>query len=146
MRAEPASGGATLSYPSSFTTVRADSGEVSVAVATGSPAFPAYLNVTPQQGAEKLSDFPAFRVDRLSDENVDVHEDAAKKAVDFRGGTGTCVVDDYTTRVGHNHYQEIACLVAGRHGSYVIVAATLTDQWTKWSAALRQAVATFTVN
>jgi hypothetical protein len=145
IRAEPASGGATLSYPSSFTTVKADTGAVSVAVTSSSPAYSAYLNVTPQQSTETLSNFATFRIGRLSEENLDVHEEAAKEAVDFRGGTGTCVVDDYTTRVGHNNYREIACLVSGRHGSYVIVAAALHDQWKKWSTALQQAVATFTV-
>ena len=146
LRAEPASGGATLAYPSSFKNVKADTGAVSVAVTTGSSVYLAYMNVTPRQGSEQLNDFAAFRVDRLSDENVNVHLDAAKEAVRFVGGTGTCVVDDYMTRVGHNHYQEISCLVAGRHGTYGIVAAALTDQWTKWSAVLRQAVASFTVN
>src|SRR6516162_9138627 len=48
---------------------------------------------------------------------------ATPQRVRFRGGTGSCVIDDYTTRVGAHHFQEIACLVRGRHNGSVIVAA-----------------------
>ena len=42
----------------------------------------------------------------------------------FRGGTGSCVIDDYVTDVGAHRFYEIACLVEGGGTGSVVVAAT----------------------
>ena len=61
------------------------------------------------------------------------------------GGTGSCVVDDYVTKIGAHHYEELACLVQGRTGASVIVAAAPTAQWTQAAPLLEQAVAAYEV-
>ena len=65
--------------------------------------------------------------------------------VRFRGGTGSCVIDTYLTRIGHHHYQEIACLAQGRTSGSVIVAAAPAAQWANASPVLFRAVAAYQV-
>jgi hypothetical protein len=137
------SGTAVLSYPNSYAPVKSDPGTVSVAVGTGSPVYHAYLNVTPRQGAEELHGFAHFRLDRLSDEDSHVHEIASAQLVSFTGAIGSCVNDDYRTRVGNNHYEEIACLVSDQHCEYVIVAAALYADWGHFAPSLEKAVEAF---
>jgi hypothetical protein len=79
---------------------------------------------TPRQGTEELAHWAAFRLELLrADVAATVRQDAAATGVKFRGGTGSCVIDDYITRIGTHHYQEIACLVQGQTSASVIVAA-----------------------
>lgn len=114
-------GTAVLSYPPSFRPVDGDPLSVSVAVGRG-PRYIAYLNVTPQQGNERLRNFAAFRVNLLGDDDAKrVHQDGMAQGLRFRGGQGSAVLDDYVTRVRNNHFKEIAALVVGRHGGWVIV-------------------------
>jgi uncharacterized membrane protein len=139
-------GTALLSYPPSFTPVRSDPGTVSVAEGSGSAVYQGYLNITPRQGTEELHGFADFRLDRLGDEDTQVHEIASSERVAFRAATGSCVNDDYRTRVGGNHYEEIACLVVGEHGDYVIVAAALFADWARLAPTLQMAVEAFDVH
>jgi hypothetical protein len=139
-------GTAVLSYPPSFRTVRSDSGSVSVAVGQG-PRYVAYLNVTPHQGNERLQDFATFRVNFLRDDDATrVHEEGVAQNLRFQGGVGSGVLDDYFTRVGHNHYREIAALVTGRHGGWVIVGASLDADYGRFRQILQQAVSSFVVS
>jgi hypothetical protein len=108
--------------------------------------YEGYLNVTPRQGAEQPQGFSAFRIDRLGDEDSAVHEIAAAEDVRFAGAVGSCVSDDYRTRIGDNHYEEIACLVTGQRSQYVIVAAALFADWGRLAPTLRTAVAAFKVS
>jgi hypothetical protein len=72
-----------------------------------------YLNATPRQGTESLRQWAAFRLTLLrSDDAATAHEITAAEGVKFRGGTGSCVIDNYVTRTGEHHYEEIACLRA----------------------------------
>jgi len=135
-----------LTYPPSFTAVRADPGAVSAALGTSTSRYRAYLNVTPQQGPEQLESFAAFRLDVLDDDDYSIHEEGAIQSVRFFGGTGSCVTDDYITRVDHNHYREVACLVLGRRFGSVIVAAALANDWGRFETVLHRAVSAFTVN
>lgn len=50
------------------------------------------------------------------------------------------MIDDYVTRHGSTHYGEIACLVAGSHGSSIIVAATTSAWWTAFHTLMEKAV------
>jgi hypothetical protein len=140
------SGDAILAYPPSFRPVRSDPGSVAVAAGTAAHVYDGYLNVTPRQGIEQLHGFAAFRLDRLGDEDTAVHEIAAAENVAFVGAVGSCVNDDYRTRVGDNHYEELACLVAGRHSEYVIVASARLGDWDRFASTLRTALAAFKVS
>jgi hypothetical protein len=105
-----------------------------------------YLNATPRQGDESLRNWARFRLSRLTEDDASsAHEDSAADGVRFRGGTGSCVMDDYITRIGSHHYQEIACLVQGRTAESVIVAAAPAAQWRQSRSLLEQAVAAYAV-
>lgn len=139
-------GTAVLAYPPAMRPVVGDHGAVSAAEFSSSGAYLLYLNSTPRQGAETLSDWPAFRVRHQREEDATtVRLLAASHGVRFLGGTGTCVIDSYVTRVHSNQYTEIACLVQGRTGASVIVAAAPTSGWTRASGLLMRAVAAYRV-
>jgi hypothetical protein len=140
------SGDAILAYPPPFRPVRSDPGSVTVAAGTAQHVYDGYLNVTPRQGPEQLQGFAAFRLDRLGDEDTAVHEIAAEENVAFLGAIGSCVNDDYRTRVGNNHYEELACLVIGRRSEYVIVASARFGEWNRFAPTLRTALAVFRVS
>ncbi len=138
---------ATLSYPPSFGPVSGDPGSVSAAVRSPTGVYVAYLNATPQQGAERPRGFAAFRVHLLGEDHDEaVHEEASAERVAFQGGRGSCVIDTYVTRVRHRRYREIACLVAGTHAGTVVVAAALTSRWNQFRPWLQQSIAAFTVS
>ena len=104
-------GTAMLSYPPSLRRIAGDKDAVSAARLGPGGRLQLYLNATPRQGTERLAHWAAFRLSRLrSDDATSAHEDAAAEGVKFRGGTGSCIIDDYITRIGGHHYQEIACL------------------------------------
>jgi hypothetical protein len=106
-----------------------------------------YLNVTPPEGDEQLKGFARFRVHLIGkDDDRDVHLDSSAGNLAFRGGTGSCVIDDYLTRVGDNHYREIACFVVGQHVSSVLVAAGANANWTHFLPLLRESVASFRIS
>ena len=139
-------GTAVLAYPPVMRSIAGDKGEVSAAKLSLSGAYLLYLNATPRQGAETLGNWPAFRVRHQHTEDASaVRMLAASHGVRFLGGTGTCVIDSYVTRVASNHYTEIACLVQGRTGASVIVAAAPTSGWTRASGLLLRAIAAYRV-
>lgn len=140
-------GQASVAYPPSFTRINGDAGTVSFAVRTSTGAVRAYLNVTPRQGNERLRGFAAFRVHLLGrDDDQTVHEEAAAEGLMFQGGRGSCVVDNYVTKVGHHRYREIACLVMGQRGAAVVVASATAADWSHFEPQLRRAVASFTIS
>ncbi len=139
-------GTAVLSYPPALRPIGGDRDAVSVAQRSHSGAYLLYLNATPRQGDENLQRWAAFRLERLrSDDASSDHRVAAATGLRFRGGTGSCVIDNYVTRIDAHHYQEIACLVQGRHGASVIVAAALAARWSQARRLLEQAVAAYSV-
>lgn len=139
-------GAAVLSYPPSLHRVAGDTDAVSAARLSPGGAIQVYLNATPQQGTERLQGWAASRVKLLrSDDAAWAHQDAAAQGVQFRGGTGSCVIDDYLTRIGAHHYEEIACLVQGRTNASVIVAAAPAAAWAQVRPLLFRAVAAYLV-
>jgi hypothetical protein len=147
LRISTPSGDAVLSSPPSFAPIKGDPGSVSTAVVGGTGNVVAYLNVTPQQGGERRHGFGAFRASLLRhDHDYAVHVDAVAEGLAFNGGVGSCVIDDYLTRVGNNPYREIACLVVGRHGGTVVVATAAGASWSLYRQTLREAVASITVS
>jgi hypothetical protein len=135
-----------LSYPPSLRPLAGDKVAVSAARRSPGGAFQLYLNATPRQGSERLADWAAFRLNLLrSDDAASAHEVAAAAGVKFRGGTGSCLIDDYVTRIGAHHYQEIACLVQGRTSASVIVAAAPAAMWAQARPLLLRAVAAYLI-
>ncbi len=139
-------GTAVLSYPPSLRRVAGDTDAVSAALLSPGGAFQLYLNATPRQGAERLQDWAAFRLRLLlSDDAVSAHEVAAAQRVKFRVGTGSCLIDDYVTRIGAHHYEEMTCLVQGRTSASVIVAAAPAAMWAQARPLLFRAVGAYLV-
>ena len=133
-------------YPSSLTRLKSDRESVSVAQKDKSGRIVVYLNATPREGNERRGSWPTFRIDhnRGEDDNVRLH--ATISGLRFQAGaTGSCVIDDYTTRTIVNHYEEIACFVQGRTSASVIVAAALQSDWARAAPLLERAVSAFWV-
>ena len=139
-------GTAVLSYPPSLRQIHGDADAVSAARLGPGSAIQLYLNATPRQGTESLAHWATFRLALLrSDDAASARELAAAEGVKFRGGTGSCVIDAYVTRIGAHHYQEIACLVQGRTSASVVVAAAPAASWARAYPLLFQAVAAYLV-
>jgi hypothetical protein len=139
-------GGAVLSYPPSLHQVPGDRGTVSEELTTKSGAVRMFLNITPRQGDETPGNWAAFRLGHLREDAArSARLDSASTGLRFRGGTGSCVIDDYVTKAGASHFREIACYVRGAHRASVLIAATPAGDWGKYAGLLEQAVSTFTV-
>jgi hypothetical protein len=139
-------GTAVLSYPPSLQPISGDTDAVSAAQVSPPGVFQLYLNATPRQGTERLRGWAASRLRLLTAEDAaSAREVAAAQDVKFRGGTGSCVIDTYVTRIGARHYQEIACLVQGQTSASVIVAAAPAATWAQASPLLLRAVAAYQV-
>lgn len=141
------SGGvAVLAYPPAMRPVSGDRGTVSAAQLSGSGKFLMYLNATPKQGAETLHSWPEFRLEHLTEDDASTARQlAVSHGVRFLGGTGTCVIDAYTTKVKANQYTEIACYVEGKTSASVIIASAPTANWATASGVLMRAVAAYQV-
>ena len=139
-------GGAVLAYPPAMRPVSGDRGTVSAAQVSSSGKYLMYLNATPKQGAETLRDWPEFRLEHLTDDDASTARQlAASHGVRFLGGTGTCVIDAYVTKIKAHHFTELACFVQGRTSSSVIIAAAPTASWATASGVLMRAVAAYQV-
>ena len=139
-------GTAVLSYPPGLRAVHSDKVAVSVGRVSRTGVFELYLNATPREGDETLAHWAAFRLHLLrADDAAAATQVATAQGVKFRGGTGSCVIDRYTTKIHANHFQELACLVQGRTSASVIIAAAPATQWTQARPLLLRAVASYTV-
>jgi hypothetical protein len=146
-RAALPGGGAVLAFPPSMHVVRGDAGTVSAASFSASGQYLLYLNVTPKQGHETLSDWADFRIDHQRDEETpNVRKIAEQSGIKFIGGTGSCVTDAYVTKVGAHHYTEIACFVRGKTRATVIVAAAPSADWGHASSVLSRAIEAYQVS
>ncbi len=135
--------GATLWFPPTLHRVPSDAVSVSAAELDVNGLYVVYLNSTPKQGDERLDNWPSYRVEHLRDESASVVHEHAHAIVAFRGGTGSCVLDDYVTRFKSHHFEEIACLVVGRTHTSVVVGSALVSKWPAARAELEQAVAAY---
>jgi hypothetical protein len=139
-------GTAVLFYPPTMHRVSGDSDAVSAARLGPDGQYLLYLNATPRQGQESLRNWASYRLRFLRSDDASLASlDAAAGNRPFRGGTGSCVIDHYVTRVLAHRYTELACLVQGRTGASVIVAAAPTALWPSARAILTQAVSAYTV-
>jgi hypothetical protein len=138
--------GAVLWYPPSLHLISSDPTAASAVNVNQAGVYLGYLNATPRQGSEALSTWAEFRLDHLrAVDSHSIHVHARGKGLRFRGGKGSCVIDDYVTEAKSHHFEEIACLVAGRTQTTVIVAAATTSKWHKVHATLERAVSAFQV-
>ena len=139
-------GKATLAFPPAMHTVRGDRGSASAAQLAASGSYLMYINATPKQGTESLRDWPDFRLEHLKEDDASAARLIAEShGVRFLGGTGTCVIDAYVTKVKSNHYTELACFVRGQTTSSVIIAAAPTTNWASAAPVLMRAVAAYRV-
>src|SRR5262249_43055412 len=114
--------GATLSYPATWKSIPGDAGTVTESLRTHRGLYAGYLNVTPRQGGEQLHGWAAFRIEHSrEDGDRRVSEVAAAEGVQFRNAIGSCVIDDYVSRVGSHSYREIAGIVKGRRRTDVFI-------------------------
>jgi hypothetical protein len=105
-----------------------------------------YLNAGPKTGLERMSNWPSFRLDHLREERARaVHEEGRASGLPFRGGKGSCVMDDYVTPRKNHHYREVACFVQGRTTASVIVAAALVSEWPRYGSELVRAIESWQV-
>jgi hypothetical protein len=135
-------GAGVLAAPPEFRRLPADPGTLARGLQRASDPVPMiYLDATPQQGSESLAGWPRFRLAHLTDDDASsAWLDAAARGLRFQGGIGSCVLDDYVTKVQAHHFREVACFVSGPHGGSVIVAATLASKWSMYSAAVERSV------
>lgn len=135
---------AALFYPSSWKPLRGDTGTVTAALRAADGRYVGYLNATPRQGTERPRGWARFRIEHLVGEGATrVHETAAAEGLRFGGARGSCVTDDYLSRVGAHHYREIACIVAGEHATSVFIGAALMRDWRALAPLIERASSAF---
>lgn len=133
--------GAVLAYPPTWSSQHGDPGTATVALLSSAGRFLGYLNITPQQSDETLSNWSSFRVDHNREEgDRSVRQLAAARGLRFLTGHGSCVKDAYTTQTG-SRFVEIACLVAGARAESVIVGAAPPSGWARESGTIERAIA-----
>ena len=136
------SGTAMLSYPPGWRPITSDPGTVSAAAVGPRGLIVGYLNATPRQANESLGNWATFRpMHNAKEGDRSVRVLSAATGLRFATGRASCVEDTYHTV--RAHYREVACLVAGRHGQSVVVAAATTAAWPRLQAQLHQAVGAF---
>jgi hypothetical protein len=137
------SGAARLAYPPGWRSIRSDPGTVSAALRTRNGAIEGYLNATPGEGAETLSNWSSFRPAHNRDEgDTGVSESGAAAGLRFRQGHGSCVIDAYTSSSSHR-YREIACIVDGGRATTVVVGAAPTSAWQGEAPFIERAISSF---
>jgi hypothetical protein len=134
---------AVLAFPRSWAVVGGDRGTASAALRSGDRIV-GYVNATPRSGKETLANWLSFRPDHNREEGDRlVTPLAGARGVRFRTGRGSCLIDGYTTAAGVR-YRELACIVAGRHTTTVVVASAVPERWPRLAPVLRRAVSSFT--
>ncbi|HWF72354.1 MAG TPA: hypothetical protein VG186_03360 [Solirubrobacteraceae bacterium] len=131
---------ATLFYPPGWKAIPGDPGTVTVSLRDAHGLYAGYLNVTPRQGAERLHGWAGFRTNRNREEGErQVREVAAAEGLRFRNAHGSCVIDDYLSKVGSHPYREIACILSGSGHTNVFIGAALRSDWTALGGTLERA-------
>jgi hypothetical protein len=136
--------GAAVAYPPAWARIKSDVGSGSAALLATRDRIVGYLNLTPQQGGETLANWSRFRVAHNGMEgDRSVVTLAAARNLRFRTGRGSCVRDSYTTTTA-NHYIELACIVAGRRATTIVVGAAPPEWWSRISPLLERAISSLT--
>jgi hypothetical protein len=136
-------GEARLAFPASWRSIVSDPGTRTAAIRSSGGHIVGYLNATPRQGDESLAGWSSFRIEHNQEEgDTNVKLVAAADNLTFRGGHGSCVIDDYRSSSSHQ-YREIACIVAGTNATTVIVGAAPPQDWHSQSPAIERAISAF---
>jgi hypothetical protein len=136
-------GEARLAFPASWRSIVSDPGTRTAAIRSSGGHIVGYLNATPRQGDESLAGWSSFRIEHNQEEgDTNVKLVAAADNLMFRGGHGSCVIDDYRSSSGHQ-YREVACIVAGTKATTVIVGAAPPQDWHSQSPAIERAISAF---
>jgi len=136
-------GKAQLAFPASWRSIVSDPGTRTAAIRSSGGHIVGYLNATPRQGDESLAGWSSFRIDHNQEEgDTNVKLVAAADNLMFRGGHGSCVIDDYRSSSGHQ-YREVACIVAGTKATTVIVGAAPPQDWHSQGPAIERAISAF---
>jgi hypothetical protein len=136
------SGRAALAYPPGWHAIESDPGTVSATLLGAHGKIRGYLNATPRQGVESLSNWARFRPAHNSHEgDLGVVREASATGLRFQSGSGSCVIDHYATVSAH--YREIACLVRGSRASTVVVGAAVPGDWARLAPQLQRAISSF---
>jgi hypothetical protein len=132
--------GAELAYPPGWHPQHGDRGTATVALVSSDGRYLGYLNLTPRQGPETLTNWASFRIHHNGEEgDRGVRRLASATGLHFLQGHGSCVKDTYTT-IERSRYIEIACLVSGTRGESVIVAAAPPSAWPAESRTIERAI------
>lgn len=143
----PRDGGSALWYPATLRLSPGDPWSVTVELRHPENTVVEYVNAGAKTGPEQLRGWAGFRIAHVKDENHDVRELAHASGLRFtNGGTGACVIDEYTTAHANHHYHEIACFVQGQTSQGVIVVAALVGDWPKYASELERVVAAWQVD
>ena len=135
--------GAEFTYPPSWRLIKTDPGTATAALRTPGGQYLGYLNITPQQGEERLGNWRTFRIEHNHEEgDRSVVRLAYAGGLRFLTGHGDCVKDAYISGTGV-HYIEIACLVAGTKAKTVIVGAGPPSSWSQVSGSIERAISGF---
>lgn len=136
--------GAVMRYPPDWHLVAGDAGTATAVLRGPDREFLGYLNLTPRQGDESLTNWTSFRVAHNAREgDRHVKALATNQGLRFRSGSGACVRDEYTTTTDAK-YVELACLVVGRRATSVIVGAAPPQAWARISTSIKRAISAFT--
>ncbi len=131
--------GATLAFAPGWHALAGDRGTLSAARRDAAGRFLGYLNLTPRQGSESLSNWSTFRAHHNREEgDRHVRVLAAARRLRVAGREASCVKDSYTTSSGVA-YVELACLLGGER-SAVIVGAAPPDEWAAQSPDIERSV------
>jgi hypothetical protein len=137
------SGDAAFVYPAGWRPIRTDPGTFSAALLGPRGRIRGYLNATPQSGEETLANWGRFRPAHNAEEgDRRVVREASAAGLRFRFGTGSCVIDHYTTSAS-TRYREIACIVRGAHATTVVVGAAPPADWSTLGPQLKRSIASF---
>jgi hypothetical protein len=137
------SGDAAFVYPAGWRPIRTDPGTFSAALLGPRGRIRGYLNATPQSGEETLANWGRFRPAHNAEEgDRRVVREASAAGLRFRFGTGSCVIDHYTTSAS-TRYREIACIVRGAHATTVVVGAAPPADWSTLGPQLKRSSASF---
>jgi len=129
-----------MAYPPNWSRQEGDPGTATAALLSAGERYLGYLNLTPRQGAETLSNWATFRTEHNADEGDHaVKRLAAASGLRFLAGQGSCVKDSYMTRI-NARFIEIACLVIGPRGETVIVGAAPPNSWSSSGALIERAI------
>jgi hypothetical protein len=137
-------GTAVLSYPPSLQPTTGDNDAVTVARRSPAGAYLLYLNATPARARRIRRTGPPPDCDTCAPR---AHPRPGRTPPQAESPSWAEPDPAYstTTKTGAHHYEELACLVQGRSGASVLVAAAPAGQWTQAASLLERAVAAYQV-